>query len=151
MGPKQRAEAKTDNYFLIKHHHWFNFTAHGMEEPTYINVARDPVTRYASWYYFERFGWARQQGTRARFFGEDEDKDRSLDDCVQGGYAECLEPVQVLVKYFCGTDSTQCGMMEGAKKTGSGHDWTKVREALESGVLRYEVDVYNLVKAMFYE
>jgi len=218
--PKQRAEAKTDNYFLIKHHHWFNFTAHGMEEPTYINVARDPVTRYASWYYFERFGWARQKGTRARFFGEEEDKERSLDECVQGKYAECLEPVQVLVKYFCGTDSSQCGMMEGAKNQGQGHDWTKVREAterakriiaqefyvvgvlehfsetlqlfekmlpeyyagapevgksgeiqrqrdstkssnagfsnatreaLESGVLRYEVDVYNLVKAMFYE
>ena len=61
---------KNENYLLLKHHHWFNFTDFGMEMPTYINVARDPVTRYASWYYFERFGWARHEGTRPRFFGK---------------------------------------------------------------------------------
>jgi len=44
-----------------------NFTDVGVEMPTYINIARDPVTRFASWYYFERFGWDRQQGDRSRF------------------------------------------------------------------------------------
>jgi len=67
--PAKRAELGDDKYLLLKHHHWFNFTKFGMEQPTYINVARDPVTRYASWYYFERYGWARHEGTRTRFFG----------------------------------------------------------------------------------
>lgn len=51
---------------------------------------------------------------------------RTLDECVLGEYAECLEPVQVMVKYFCGTDIKQCGMMST-----DGHDWTKVAEATE--------------------
>ena len=68
--PKKLEEAGDGNLLLLKHHHYFNFTQFGMEEPTYINVARDPVTRYASWYYFERYGWARQEGTRSRFFGK---------------------------------------------------------------------------------
>lgn len=217
--PKKLAENESGKYLLLKHHHWFNFSDHGVEMPTYINIARDPVTRFASWYYFERFGWERQEGQRDKFtikHGDDQDdKDRTLDDCVLGGYNECLEPVQVLVKYFCGTVQ-ECSMMG---KTG-GHDWRQVaiaterakriiarhfhvvgvlenfeqtlalfekmlpgyfsgakdvyntpvmakqresskshhqttlnetRYALEHGVLRYEVDIYNLVKTLFYE
>lgn len=213
--PKKLEEVGDGNYLLLKHHHWFNFTQFGMVEPTYINVARDPVTRYASWYYFERYGWARQEGSRSRFFGGEEDKTRTLDECVEQGHRECLEPVQVLVKYFCGTDMKQCGMM--ATK---GHNWNKVaaaterakriiaqkfyvvgvlehfqatlalfekmlpeyyagapevsqmpeqekqrnsskssnpgfsnstRDALERGVLRYEADIYNLIKSLFYQ
>ena len=68
--PKKREEIGDEKYLLLKHHHYFNFTQFDMEEPTYINVARDPVTRYASWYYFERYGWARQEGSRSRFFGD---------------------------------------------------------------------------------
>ena len=48
---------------------------------------------------------------------------RTLDECVQGDYPECLEPLQVLIKYFCGTDMKKCGMMNRHV----GHDWTKVR------------------------
>ena len=47
---------------------------------------------------------------------------RTLDECVQGDYPECLEPLQVLIKYFCGTDMKKCGMMNRHV----GHDWTKV-------------------------
>ena len=97
-----------------------------MEKPTYINVARDPVTRYSSWYYFERFGWARHEGTRARFFGDEEDKYRTLDECVSGGYEDCKEPHQVLAKYFCGTDSKSCGMMSA-----KGLDLNKVAAVTE--------------------
>ena len=43
-----------------------------------------------------------------------------------GGYQECLEPLQVLVRYFCGTDVQKCGMMAG-----DGHDWTMVAKATE--------------------
>lgn len=58
--------------------------------------------------------------------GGEEDKVRTLDECVSENRKECLEPVQVLVKYFCGTDMKSCGMMAT-----SGHDWTKVAEATE--------------------
>merc|ERR1712227_591714 len=214
--PQRRKDVGDQNFLLLKHHHWFNFSRFGLEEPTYINVVRDPVTRYSSWYYFERYGWQRQQGSRSRFFGDEEDKMRTLDECVQGDYPECLEPLQVLIKYFCGTDMKKCGMMNRH----AGHDWTKVAQAterakriivqnfyaigvleyfpatlalfekmlpqfyngavelsqrpeqqkqresskslnpgfsnktrkmLETGVLRYEVDIYNLIKTLFYE
>ena len=56
------------------------------------------------------------------FLGDEEDKMRTLDECVQGDYPECLEPLQVLIKYFCGTDMKKCGMMNRHV----GHDWTKV-------------------------
>ena len=29
------------------------------------------------------------------FLGDEEDKTRTLDECVQGDYPECLEPLQV--------------------------------------------------------
>ena len=47
---------KNRKYILLKHHHWFNFTEFNLPMPTFINVARNPVTRFASRYYFQRFG-----------------------------------------------------------------------------------------------
>lgn len=222
--PKKLEENKDGKYLLLKHHHWLNFTEQGLEMPTYINIARDPVTRFSSWYYFERFGWDRMAGARDRFGknhgGEVEkdqsDLDRTLDECVLDQHEECLEPVQVLVKYFCGTVKT-CSMMGAVANK---HDWRQVaiaterakniiarhfhvvgvlenfeqtldlfekmlpgyfagakdvyntpamqkqrnsskshhqkasnetRLALEQGVLRYEVDIYNLIKTLFNE
>ena len=49
---------------VIKHHLYTNFTAYGLEEPTWINVAREPVSRFVSSYYFRRFGFARHEGVR---------------------------------------------------------------------------------------
>jgi len=129
--PEKIKELDGGKYLLLKHHHWFNFTDHGVEMPTYINIARDPVTRFASWYYFERFGWQRSEGQRAKYSmnnGEEaDDRDMTLDECVATGHSECLEPVQVLVKYFCGTVKT-CSMMD--KATG-GHSWRQVAVATE--------------------
>ena len=60
-----------EKYVLLKHHHWFNFTSYGLPQPTYINVARDPVTRFASRYYFQRYGWERNDsGSRTNFNGK---------------------------------------------------------------------------------
>ena len=49
---------------VIKHHLFTNFTVYGMEEPTWINVAREPVSRFVSSYYFRRFGFKRHEGAR---------------------------------------------------------------------------------------
>ena len=52
-------------FILLKHQYWLNFTEHGMEQPTYINVVRDPVTRFSSMYYFNRYGF-KSMGSEAR-------------------------------------------------------------------------------------
>jgi hypothetical protein len=50
-------ETREANYLMMKQHHFFNFTAYKIPQPTYLNMVRDPVTRLASSYYFERHGW----------------------------------------------------------------------------------------------
>ena len=49
---------------VIKHHLFTNFTIYGVEEPSWINVAREPVSRFVSSYYFRRFGFNRHEGVR---------------------------------------------------------------------------------------
>ena len=55
--------------FLFQHHHFTNFTAYDMEQPTMINVARDPVNRFVSSFYFRRYGFNRNEGVRREFIG----------------------------------------------------------------------------------
>ena len=80
-----------------------------------INVVRDPVSRFSSMYYFNRYGFAsmgsasRQGVQRHVWQGKEEDIDQTLDECITKGSDECLEPIQVMVRYFCGTDDN-CGM-----------------------------------------
>ena len=63
-------------YFLLKHHFHFNFTRHGLRQPTFVNVIRDPVDWYTSQYYFRRFGWVQSTTTRDSFVGSQEDRER---------------------------------------------------------------------------
>ena len=46
---------KKRNTFLIKHHVFANFTDFNQPQPTYINVARDPVNLFASKFFFARY------------------------------------------------------------------------------------------------
>lgn len=122
-------------FILLKHQYWLNFTKLGMEQPTYINVVRDPVTRFSSMYYFQRYGFAsmgsadRQGVQRHTWKGTEEDIQQTLDQCVENMSEECTEPLQVLVRYFCGTD-TACQMKSPIMgKFGSKNDWTKVGNA----------------------
>ena len=48
-------EKSDQKYILLKHQYYLNFTDFGMEQPTMINVVRDPVTRFSSMYYFNRY------------------------------------------------------------------------------------------------
>ena len=50
-------ETREANYLMMKQHHFFNFTAYKIPQPTYLNMVRDPVSRLASSYYFQRHGW----------------------------------------------------------------------------------------------
>jgi len=128
-------EAHPGKFILLKHQYWFNFTRFGQEQPTYINVVRDPVTRFASMYYFQRYGFAsmgsadRQGVQRHTWKGTEEDIKQTLDMCVAAEAEECTEPLQVLVRYFCGTDE-RCQMKSPVMgKFGSKNDWDKVANA----------------------
>ena len=62
---KAEREQHPGKFILLKHQYWLNFTEFEMEQPTYINVVRDPVTRFASMYYFNRYGF-KSMGSAAR-------------------------------------------------------------------------------------
>jgi len=87
---------------LLKHHTFVNFTQFGWSQPTYINVIRHPVSQFASFYYFQRFGWGLQQGKRKAFSGSQADRQRTMDECVAQRHPECQDALGVLNKYLCG-------------------------------------------------
>ena len=45
----------------MKHHVYMDFTPFHIKQPTFINVARDPVSLFASKFYFERFEWTHSE------------------------------------------------------------------------------------------
>jgi len=59
-GKRSQEPGTTD--FVIKHHTFVNFTDYGHEQPTYINVIRNPIDRYISNYYTCRYGMEGQNG-----------------------------------------------------------------------------------------
>ena len=63
-------------FLLLKHHLPMDFEKYNIQQPTYINVIRDPADWFQSHYYFERFGWTRKEDDRGSFIGSDEDKQR---------------------------------------------------------------------------
>ena len=63
-------------FVLLKHHLPMDFEKYGIQQPTYINVIRDPADWFQSHYYFERFGWTRKDDDRESFNGSEEDKMR---------------------------------------------------------------------------
>jgi len=136
---KHVAETKPtdEKYFLLKHHYYLNFTNFEAEQPTMINVVRDPVSRFSSMYYFNRYGFssmgsqARQGVQRHVWKGKEDDINQNLDQCIQKQSDECMEPIQVMMRYFCGT-AEECGMKGGGSGAfGAKNDWNKVAKAAE--------------------
>ena len=54
-------------FYLMKHHFpiW-DFSNHGIKEPTYINLIRDPADWLQSHYYYERMNWGKNGETFGR-------------------------------------------------------------------------------------
>lgn len=200
---------------VIKHHLYTNFTAYGLEEPTWINVAREPVSRFVSSYYFRRFGFARHEGVRNnRVKAGERAMEMGLEECIKSGAPECSEDEsnQAFLEYICGSPEiwSECqsyvgktreralerakehvvnnylaiGILEdfentlslfetmipsvfagasavyseiGAEisnQTATAHKTeisAKARSKLEKGPLRYQVDLYNLIKSLYQE
>uniref|UniRef100_H2ZHU6 Uncharacterized protein n=1 Tax=Ciona savignyi TaxID=51511 RepID=H2ZHU6_CIOSA len=51
---------------FIRHLHYIDFTRFGYIQPSYINVIREPVARYVSAYYFNRFGFVGWGDTKVK-------------------------------------------------------------------------------------
>jgi len=143
-------EQHPGKFILLKHQYWLNFTEHGMEQPTYINVVRDPVTRFASMYYFNRYGFKsmgsadRQGVVRHSWKGTEEDIKRTLDMCIEQQGEECTEPLQVLVRYFCGT-AQECNMKSAKMgKFGALNNWDKVAKAAELAKKKIITQYYSI-------
>jgi len=83
---------------LLKHHTYLNWTQFGLEEPTYINIVRHPVSQFASFYYFKRYGWGFNESTRKMFHGSDEEREMTMDQCVKLEKEECMKPIFTLIK-----------------------------------------------------
>ena len=49
---------------VLKHHYFLNFTKHGMEPPTWINIMREPISWFESRFWFKRNGWVHKVGPR---------------------------------------------------------------------------------------
>jgi len=147
---KVEREQHPGKFILLKHQYWLNFTEHDMEQPTYINVVRDPVTRFASMYYFNRYGFksmgsaARQGAVRHSWKGTEEDIVRTLDMCMEQQGEECSEPLQVLVRYFCGT-AKECNMKSAKMgKFGALNNWDKVAKAAELAKKKIITQYYSI-------
>ena len=100
---------------ILKHHYPFDFGKYELENPTYINVLREPASWFQSHYYFERYGWTRIEGNRNSFSGTDEDRDRTINECIENNHPDCLTPKWSYLEYICGN---KCPSVKGLRKTG---------------------------------
>uniref|UniRef100_UPI00398EDA34 uronyl 2-sulfotransferase a isoform X2 n=1 Tax=Pristiophorus japonicus TaxID=55135 RepID=UPI00398EDA34 len=92
-------------YLYTRHVHFLNFTRFGLEQPVYMNIIRDPISRFVSNYFFRRFGdWRSEQNHQIRTPGmKDEERYLDINDCILENYAECNNPrVFYIIPYFCG-------------------------------------------------
>ena len=67
----------------------------------YINMIRDPIDRFESFYYFSRFGNVKGGGGKAKL--SEIQKLETVDQCVERRRKECIQPVWQVVPYLCGS------------------------------------------------
>ena len=101
-------------FFIFKHHYFFNASSYGLETPTWINVIRDPLTWFESNFYFKRFGWERQPGSRRR-----EDQDLTIDECVKTSHEDCKRVKWKYNQFLCGNSPVCTGHSDADKKKAS--------------------------------
>lgn len=82
---------KAKKTFLIRHHFPFNFEKYGFENPTYINVIREPSSWFQSHYYFKRFGRGIDKNKKVQRGQNLKDKIKSanINTCVENNHREC--------------------------------------------------------------
>lgn len=94
---------KTKPLLFTRHQYYINFADHNVLEPLYMNLIRDPVDRFASFYYFQRYGNARGGGKKQPPGQMSyEDWNMPIDECVRQFKRECTSPIWHTVPYLCG-------------------------------------------------
>ncbi|XP_004227334.4 heparan sulfate 2-O-sulfotransferase 1-like [Ciona intestinalis] len=141
----------TSPYFLLKHHYWFNFTKYGKEQPTFINVIRDPVEWFVSRFYFSRFGWKRKPGCRDAACSMDKHEfNMDVDDCVRTKHPHCVTSPWLYLPYFCGPTKECIEMANVTDKERSLE--TAKRHLVEDyhvvGILEQFEDTLNMLEMM---
>lgn len=86
-------------FVYIRHLYFVDFTKYGEKQPLYVNIMRDPIERFESFYYFTRFGNTRGGGKSHMNDGR---RQETIDDCVEKQRHECMKPYWQVVPYFCG-------------------------------------------------
>ncbi|XP_008395974.1 uronyl 2-sulfotransferase a isoform X1 [Poecilia reticulata] len=92
-------------FLYTRHVHFMNFTRFRIEQPVYINIIRDPISRFLSNYFFRRFGdWRGEQNHLIRTPGmKDDERYLDINVCILENYPECSNPrVFYIIPYFCG-------------------------------------------------
>ena len=89
----------------IRHVFFIDFPRYGFKDPLNINIVRDPVARFISKYYYNRFGFENPNPVAAKKWRHpmpDDVRAMTLDECVRKSVPECAQPSLDLILYFCG-------------------------------------------------
>ncbi|XP_070568985.1 uronyl 2-sulfotransferase-like [Ptychodera flava] len=89
-------------FLFERHFHYVDFKKFGAIHPVYINIIRDPISRFTSQYYFKRFGDA---ATERIFKGPAEALNMTINECVLSNNYECgAQKLFYIIPFFCGQD-----------------------------------------------
>jgi len=102
------AYSKQKRVLYTRHQYFIDFEElnwNDGDRPVYINLIRDPIDRFKSFYYFSRYGNKRAQDAgRTKNQVPAHLMDESIDDCITRRRRECTEPIWHTVPYLCGND-----------------------------------------------
>ena len=134
----------TKPFFIFKHHYYFNASEYGLETPTWINVIRDPLSWFESNFYFKRFGWERQPGSRRR-----DDQDLTIDQCVAQHHQDCQRVKWKYNQFLCGNEPVCTGHADMDKKKASQIAKHNIAENFFIiGILEQFIDTLNLFEKL---
>lgn len=83
-------------FFYMQHHFFTNFTKYGIDQPTMINVIREPIDWFSSHYHFKLYGWSRKPGQRG------DQNEMTLEECVNSNAPTCTRNHWRYIEFFCG-------------------------------------------------
>eukprot|EP00045_Choanoeca_perplexa_P015986 m.209358 g.209358 ORF g.209358 m.209358 type:complete len:320 (+) comp17138_c1_seq1:201-1160(+) len=97
--------AATSKVIYDQHVRYIDFRAHGLNQPVYINMVREPTERVTSSYYFARFGGNSHREQIRAALGEQ--ADWNINQCVEAGiqcksHKTLSSQMSLMTEFFCG-------------------------------------------------
>lgn len=111
---KEYLFAQESPYMYIRHQYYVEFEKKDESKIAYINMIRDPIARFESFYYFSRFGNNLGGGGHAKL--DEAQKQETIDECVQKKRFCCKSPWWQVVPYLCGQDPRCSEKSEESRK-----------------------------------